>query len=149
LPRPAAARLSSADLDHDGHITARELAHYRARQVRRSFERLDVNRDGKLELAELPAPLRARLASFDRDGDGVITRHELAVARNTRWRAGLRRADRNGDDAFTPEEVGPVRWLRIRAADADHDGRVTYDELARAFHDAPGMDLSDRSEGTP
>jgi Ca2+-binding EF-hand superfamily protein len=148
LPRAAAARLTAADFDHDGHLTARELARYRTRQVQRLFELLDANHDGKLEVAELPAQLRVRLATVDRDGDGVITRHELAVAHNARWRDGLRLADRNGDGAFTRDEVGPVRWLRIRAADTDHDGQVTSDELARAFHDAPGMDLSDRSEET-
>ncbi|MDO9022084.1 MAG: hypothetical protein Q8S73_28810 [Deltaproteobacteria bacterium] len=42
------------------------------------------------------------------------------------------RLDPNGDGAVSAAEVEPGRWAHLQAADGDHDGRVTRDELQAA-----------------
>jgi Ca2+-binding EF-hand superfamily protein len=50
-------------------------------QARHLFTRLDVNRDGKLETAEIPEPLQPQLERFieraDRDADGGLSEREF------------------------------------------------------------------------
>ena len=73
------------DANGDGLVSLAELAQLRDReQVRqRVIERLraaDVNRDGKLDLAEVQVAfpgLAARFAMLDRDGDGYLTPDDL------------------------------------------------------------------------
>lgn len=133
LPARTQVRLSKADVNHDGVLAAGELAQHYAASVRATFQKLDRNGDGKLELSELPVALRTTLAAADRDGDGAISSGEFLAHHNASVLARLHRADANGDGALEPDEVGPVRWARLQAADADHDGKVTFAELHRAF----------------
>jgi Ca2+-binding EF-hand superfamily protein len=133
LPERTRAYLSVADANQDGVLVTDELAQHYAARTRAVFQRLDQNGDGKLELSELPVALRHTLAAADRDGDGAISSDEFVGHHNARLLARLRRADANGDGALEPDEVGPLRWARLQAADADHDGKVTFAELRRAF----------------
>jgi Ca2+-binding EF-hand superfamily protein len=133
LSKRAQHRLASADANHDGLLSTREMARYDTARARRVFEGLDAKRAGKLELAALSAPARLRFAGADLDGDGMLTLDEIVAAHNARVIEQLRSADKNGDGALTSDEVGPLRWLRLRAADTDGDGKVTFAELQRAF----------------
>jgi Ca2+-binding EF-hand superfamily protein len=137
LPERTRGYLSGADANHDGVLDADELAHHYAAHTRAVFQKLDQNGDGKLEMSELPVALRRMLTAADRDGDGAISSDEFVAHHNARLLARLRRADANGDGALEPDEVGPLHWARLQAADADHDGKVTFAELRRAFGRRP------------
>ncbi len=73
------------DANGDGQVSLAELAQLRDRELvrQRVIERLraaDVNRDGKLDLAEAQVAfpgLAARFALLDRDGDGYLTPDDI------------------------------------------------------------------------
>ena len=74
----------------------------------------DLNHDGKITRAEFTASRLANFARFDRNADGVVSQADLGrIAR------------------FRPQ-AGATLQQFIAAADIDHDGQVTRDELARA-----------------
>ena len=52
------------------------------------FDRFDKNKDGKLNMDELPEGMRSRLAQADTSGDGVIDRAELTIAVGNRGGGG-------------------------------------------------------------
>lgn len=95
-------------------------------------QRLDRDHNGRVEVAELPERARERLGSADADRDGVLTVPELAAHMAQMQAQHFARIDTNGDGAVTSTEVEPARWAHLQAADADHDGRVTRDELQAA-----------------
>lgn len=108
-------RLGQADADHDGRVTRQELeqAHaagvlgrghgeggfrghfgrHGARNPEGLVKRFDRDGDGKLQVAELPARMQARLGSADADHDGVVSTTELTAAR-AQFRA-AKRSDAN------------------------------------------------------
>jgi hypothetical protein len=138
LSKPLRARLTPADTNHNGLLGTRELGHHYMRVARERFRALDKNRDGRLDPAEMPAHMRADLAHVDQP----ITLEQFVTMRNHRLIRRLHVADHNGDGALTRDEVGPLRWVRVRAADFDHDGRVTFEELHRAFGKRPGPEAA-------
>lgn len=93
-------------------------------------------------------PLQARdIMDADRDHDGRITRAEFAATRSARFG----KLDRNHDGVVSEADIGAVAWFRpdaakkmrafIKLADANGDGRVTPQELARA--PMPAFDKAD------
>jgi len=116
----AAADPQPANRPHVGHNPARLI------------ERFDANKDGKLQVSELPDRLRARLAAADTNSDGVLTVDELNAHAAKMRQARFAAADKNGDGALDASEVGPERWARIQVADANKDGKVTQAELDAA-----------------
>lgn len=81
--------------------------------------------------------LEQRFDQFDADGDGLVTREELAAARSERFSA----MDADGDGAVTAEELVQFRMLRraqrrIERMDQNGDGVLQETELrmgARMF----------------
>lgn len=74
----------------------------------------DVNRDGRITRAEFAS---ARLANFnrlDRNGDGVVSQADIGRIARVRPRA------------------GQALQQLVAAADANHNGQVTRDEMAKA-----------------
>ena len=69
-----------ADANGDGVLDKEEVegapAQMRARQARRGFERLDLNKDGALDEADIDLSLR-KLEALDEDGDGTISQAEM------------------------------------------------------------------------
>jgi len=121
LVKPLRARLTPADTNHNGLLETHELKRYYADYTRERFRALNSH------------DLRATLgATTDRQA-GPVTLDQFIAARNHHLIHRLRLADRNGDHALSRHEVGPLRWERLRAADANHDGVVTFDELEHAF----------------
>jgi Ca2+-binding EF-hand superfamily protein len=160
-----------ADRDGDGKLTAKELETYLELQLRATessavlniseygrglFEILDANRDGLLGQRELRTAW-ARLAPWDRDGDGQIAQQEIpfqfqltisrmpsrlsrssdssfhgrrsaARIRGPLW---FRKMDRNGDGDISPREFlgTPEDFRRI---DLDGDGLIDAQEAEKA-----------------
>lgn len=97
----------------------------------RFLQFMDRNRDGRVEVSELPPRAQARLGTADTNHDGVISQSEFTVHVEAERVARFARMDHNADGAVTADEVGP-RWEHLQAADADHDGRVSRVELQQA-----------------
>ncbi len=94
--------------------------------------RLDANKDGKLQVTELPELMKERLATADTDKDGVLSVAELTAHRAQAKQARFAKEDKNGDGALDATEVGDKMWSHLQVADANKDGKVTLAELDAA-----------------
>jgi hypothetical protein len=115
LAAPASAQrggdwFGPADADRDGVVTRDEFMQYRDA----NFARLDRNGDGVVSPADFP-----RLASFKPN----------AFARLTDALGG---ADHNGDGAISRAELAQASPVIFDRADADRDHRVTKAEYDAA-----------------
>ncbi|HUQ72284.1 MAG TPA: EF-hand domain-containing protein, partial [Planctomycetaceae bacterium] len=91
------------------------------------FQRFDTNNDGKITKDEIPEPMRERLApAFERLGKIELTREDFAEA--TRRMMGQPGPDGRPMDG--PMGGRPPAFFRI--ADANGDGKLSKDELAKA-----------------
>ncbi|MBP6834556.1 MAG: hypothetical protein KA978_27485 [Deltaproteobacteria bacterium] len=92
---------------------------------------MDRNGDGRVEVSELPPRAQTRMAAADTNRDGVLSAQEITAHMEAQRAVRFARMDSNSDGAVTADEVGP-RWEHLQAADADHNGRVSRDELQAA-----------------
>jgi Ca2+-binding EF-hand superfamily protein len=99
------------------------------------IERFDKDKNGTVELAELPEHKQKWLGKADANKDGRLTADELKSAAEARHREMFQRVDKNSDGALTADEVGEGHWERIRVADADSDSRITMAEMQKAHAD--------------
>jgi Ca2+-binding EF-hand superfamily protein len=123
--------------------------------------RFDANKDGKLQVTELPERMQKHLGTADANKDGVLTKEELSAKKDemrkehlarvdtngdgqvsaeertaAREKAGERRftkMDKNGDGQVKSDEVRPGRWSHLKVADADGSGSVTLAEMKQAI----------------
>jgi len=94
-------------------------------------QRFDANKDGKLQVTELPDRLRTKLVSADTNKDGVLSVDEIKAFRAAQVQAHFARADKNSDGSIDASEAGQ-HWARIQVADGNKDGKVTLPELQAA-----------------
>lgn len=99
---PRGSGLAKMDADHDGVVTRAEFAAHRDAM----FDRLDQNRDGLVSPADFPRLARFRPAGYQR-----IT-------------AALQQADRNGDGAVSRAELAAAPMTLFDRADSNRDGRI-------------------------
>lgn len=81
------ARIMAADTDHDGRVSLAEFtAASKGGQGNpaRRFQRNDTNHDGYLDAAEIQAMVAKRIKMLDTDGDGVVSKEELAARHDAR-----------------------------------------------------------------
>ena len=157
LPERMQKWLVKADTNNDGKITVDELkAHGQARREE-MFKHADKNSDGALSADEVGRRWE-RLQVADADKNGSVTRAELDQARAEGKLRGhghkghqghgpgdggdkscakghghmFERFDKNNDGALTSDEVKDGFWQHLVKADANGDGKVTKEELAKA-----------------
>jgi len=87
---------------------------------------LDLDRDGTVDLDEATKAASAVFDMIDRDGDGLLTRHELSGRLSVRE---LRAADPDHDGTLSKTEYLALAAARFRAADGDADDTLTAGEL--------------------
>ncbi|UXN66221.1 hypothetical protein N8E89_23840 (plasmid) [Phyllobacterium sp. A18/5-2] len=88
-------RLKQADTNGDGTLSPEEIEaivmkRMVERQVRRMTNRLDVNRDGAVTIAEVEKQKEKRFALLDRNDDGKLEQSELRNGRKSDERGGHR-----------------------------------------------------------
>lgn len=114
-----AAKFASRDMNGDGKVTKRES--------KLSFKLLDADQDGQASPAQSD-----RLAGYDADGDGNISREEFEngqLADRREARKAIRdhayeHLDQDGDGSLSREEASDLARY-----DADQDGIVTRAEF--------------------
>jgi len=117
----AQARFAETDRNKDGRISLAEFQDASDRKLAERFARLDANKDGQLTQAEMQ---QAR-------GEG----RERMEGRRGAMHGGMdkmRALDTNHDEALTRAEIGtqmPKLAERFDMLDANHDGRLTHDEM--------------------
>ena len=141
--------LTKFDADGDGTVTTNEaLAVYEAfaeHWLTNLLAHFDLNRDGAIETNELPRfgwnPGRPSLASYDANGDGIVSADELVAAAEALADDLLARLfakyDTNGDGVISEEESLAVEQALVDAKiaailakfDLDHDGNVSSAEV--------------------
>ncbi|MCW5773695.1 MAG: EF-hand domain-containing protein [Rhodospirillaceae bacterium] len=132
-----------ADAAKKGFLTQEDLVKFRSERMearlKKRFEALDTNRDGKLTADEL-GDRRGRFAMrADADKNGAVTFEEFAARSRQflvrRVEVEFKAFDANGDGKLTKAEVDAARGkpMLLLIADANHDGVVTKEELAKAF----------------
>jgi Ca2+-binding EF-hand superfamily protein len=136
-----AKMFTQLDLNHDGSITAAELAASKAKfderasksapkRIEKAFDRLDSNHDGKITEADLDAKRSAKskrragsslFARADANKDGVVTRaeYDAAVASG---KIKSRHASMRGN---------AIARL-FDEADVNKDGRISLEEAQKA-----------------
>lgn len=139
--------LMMADANHDGTVTRAELT--TALEAR--FARLDANHDGKIDQADRDIlrqqRLDARFAALDTDRNGQISKAEFVAGHEGRDGGGLNREGRDhhghgmrgGPDGGMMKD-GVIAKADFMArplamfdkADANHDGKVTAEEMKAA-----------------
>jgi Ca2+-binding EF-hand superfamily protein len=160
-PKPAAGqarekageRLKAADTNGDGQISAEEFKTAFPKAPQDRFAKLDRNKDGFLSKADRPegqaggdaGPARhdmaAKLQKADANGDGKVTYEEAVAAKPGLPRADFDRFDSNKDGVLDASDVheapaaqeGQHGGQRLKAADTNNDGRVSWEEAQAAM----------------
>lgn len=132
-----------ADAAKKGYLTLEDLTKLRSARfeaaLKKRFEGLDTNRDGKLTADELPPERREFILRADANKDGAVTFDEFAARPRQflvrRIEAEFKALDADGDGKLTKAEVAAARGkpMLLLMADANKDGVVTKEELAKAF----------------
>ncbi len=144
-----AARFEAIDTAKKNALSAEDYAkaageRFEAR-LKERFDAIDANRDGKLSADERAGRRRAPGSRADRDKDGVVTFEEFAAAPRARFAAAVaaefKAMDGNGDGKLSRAEYDAAQKKPrlLLLADANRDGTVTKEELAKAFAERGGQ----------
>lgn len=90
------------------------------------FKTMDDNKDGFVTLADVRIHHREFYDALDADKNGQVTLTEAVKGKKTA--AAFQKANADQDQHLTFEESFALEERRFIAADADKDGRVSYDE---------------------
>jgi Ca2+-binding EF-hand superfamily protein len=100
----------------------------------RFLMRFDANKDGKVQLTELPERMQKWLGKADTNGDGVLSVEEMKAHGEAMRAEHFAKGDTNNDGAIDATEAGR-HWEQLKVADADNNGSVTRAELDKAIAD--------------
>jgi Ca2+-binding EF-hand superfamily protein len=125
----AARTFERLDANRDGKIDAADRAERRAERLKARFERLDANNDGQLSAAEFNN--RPALAEGRQRGEmrqGQGMRRMAMRGHGRRMGMAVRTADADRDGAVTQAEYTAAALQRFERLDANRDGQVTREE---------------------
>jgi Ca2+-binding EF-hand superfamily protein len=99
----------------------------------KALQRLDTNKDGRINLAEIKPRFDKRLAAADANGDKLVTQAEIDAMLQKRVEKRrnsiMQLLDSNKDGSITQAEFDRVVEDMFDKADADHNGGVDLVEL--------------------
>lgn len=133
----AQARFAAADKDANGRIDRAE-AQAVGERMATHFDRMDANKDGGIDQAEMAdvrrkmhrggqrmrsamAYQRGLFVGMDDDADGAVTRAELG-SKHKRWSDDFDIIDTNRDGKLTGEEIKAYSRAAMQARRADRAG---------------------------
>jgi Ca2+-binding EF-hand superfamily protein len=149
--------IQKADKDGDEKVTIEEMKASNMTISQEGFDRFDRNKDGFLTKDDVSSrkgetseqynrPHAKLITDADVNKDGKTTFEELKAVLPKMTEERFKRLDKNGDGALssadnsTEEIVQPVNnpdaphfRQKIVGADANHDGKVTYEEAKELF----------------
>lgn len=107
------------------------------------LDRLDTNKDGSIDRAEMDAAHMEHFSNMDADGDGVVSQAEMRAfherkreeARAKREARMFKSLDSNGDGVLSEDEINARRQAMFEKLDKDGDGVITAEERKTAHMD--------------
>ncbi len=105
------------------------------------IERMDANKNGTLELSEVPEKMRGFLEKADSDKDGALSADELKAHGRQMADQHFAKKDENKDGFWSKDEVGERRWAKLSEADTDKDGKLSKLELETAHKEGKLMGM--------
>lgn len=118
-----ASLMKRVDTDHDGFISQAESDAFAGDR----FDRLDADHKGYLTLEDFAAPLHRAIARTTNDRRKAALQLQLA-----RFETAFKTMNKAGDGRLTKAEFLADSHARFAAADVDHDGKLSLDELRHA-----------------
>lgn len=133
----AEARFAAADKDNNGRIDRTE-AQAVGERMAKHFDRMDANKDGGIDQAEMAAMRhtmgraghrmksamsyqRGLFVGMDDNADGGVTRAELG-SKHKRWSDDFDIIDANRDGKITGEELRAYHQAKMKARSASREG---------------------------
>lgn len=125
----AAETFDRLDVNHDGKIDATDLQQAKAERREARFEKLDANKDGMISRAEYESP--AATAGHARS-DHFDGRFGGRQGSSGGMMALVRLADTDKNGAVTKAEFLAATDKRFTAMDLNHDGKITREDRQAA-----------------
>jgi Ca2+-binding EF-hand superfamily protein len=100
-----------------------------------SFQAIDSNNDGKIDLDEVKRAAAKKFDSLDRNHSGTLSRRELGRLRLSRKEFAA--ADPDNDGTLSKDEYLALVEKRFKAADTDHSGTLSLEQ----FNSKAGLPL--------
>ncbi len=130
--RDPAQLVQKFDANKNGKLEMGEIPE----KMRNHVQAADTNKDGAITVDELKAYGAAKkqefLAKYDTNKDGKLDDGEKKVAHAAKAKEHFARMDKDNNGALTQAEVGDKKWSRLSVADADKNGSVTQAEIEQA-----------------
>lgn len=144
-------RWTKADVNKDGKVTADEFKASRAEHAKGHFAKLDANQNGVIERTEIAKMPEEHFTRIDTDKSGTLTATELEAGRPQHHGKGHKGHELRGlpgdadkDGAVTKAEAVEGAQKFTQKLDANSDGKLTQDELAkrRGHHGGKGKECA-------
>lgn len=134
-------RWTKSDVNKDGKVTADEFKASHAQHGQEHFAKLDTNQNGVIERTEISKMPEEHFSRIDTDKSGTLSQAELVAGRPQHHGKGRQGhelrglpGDADNDGAVTKTEAVAGAQKFTQKLDANSDGKLTQDELAKKGH---------------